>query len=62
MAGVVKAKLKQWEAPTATEDDLRLIEGLVENDGRDVLVGLLTRMVKAVPQRELRREQAGREE
>lgn len=52
MAGVVKAELIQWVTPTAAEYDLRLIEGLVEDDGGNGLVGLLKRMVKAIPQRE----------
>ena len=52
MAGLVKAELIQWATPTAAEDDLRLIEGLVEDDGGNGLVGLLKRMVKAIPQRE----------
>lgn len=52
MAGVEKAELIQWVTPTAAEDDLRLIKGLVEDDGGNGLVGLLKRMVKAIPQRE----------
>ena len=43
------------------KDDLRLIEGFVEDDGRDGLVRLLEKIKKEIPQREARRERAGRE-
>lgn len=57
----VKAGLIGKNMPTAIKDDLRLIEGFIEDDGRDGLVRLLEKIKKEILQREARRERAGRE-
>lgn len=62
MSVAVNADLIETKSPTAAEDDLRFVEGLVEDDGGNVLVGLLEKVENRIPRQGVHRERAEREE